>query len=214
MADWPDWTGEAVAIVASGPSTKKPDVELLKGKLRVLAIKKCVELAPWADAVYGCDAPWWKSVRGLPDFKGLKAAYAAPVCDEYRLNRVMIPNHENSDALRFGSVGEIGSGGNSGFQALNLAAQFGVARVLLLGFDCIGSNREHWYGRNNWPGCANPHEGAFKRWRRAFEVASRQLKERGVEVVNASAYTGLTMFRKATVEAALREWGLMQSEAA
>jgi hypothetical protein len=210
LPEWPDWTGEAVAIIASGPSLKKSDVELLKGRVRVLAIKKNVELCPWADAVYGCDLHWWKSVRGLPDFKGLKLAYATGACDEYGLKRVLIPDHAASDQLRFGTVGEVGGGGNSGFQALNLAAQFGAAKVLLLGFDCQESNRAHWYGRNNWPGAANPHEGAFKRWRRAFDNAARQLKERGVEVVNASEYTALAMFRKATVSEALGAWGICE----
>lgn len=199
-----------MAIIASGPSVKASDVELLKGRIPVLAIKKNVELAPWADVVYGCDLHWWRSVRGLPDFKGLKLCYAAQACDEYGLRRVLIPNHANSDALLFGEAGTVGGGGNSGFQALNLAVQFGARRILLLGFDCQESNRAHWYGRNNWPSASNPHEAAFKRWRKAFGVAAQQLLERGVEVINASEYTGLACFRKAAVAEALREWGLLE----
>jgi hypothetical protein len=210
LPEWPDWTGEAAAIVASGPSTKKQNVELLKGRVRVLAIKKNVELCPWADVVYGCDFPWWQSVRGLPDFTGLRLAYAPRAVAEYGCRQVTIPGHAKSDELRFEQVGEVGGGGNSGFQALNLAAQFGAKRILLLGFDCQDRSGVHWYGRNYWNGGSNPTESNFKRWRRAFDNAARQLKERGVEVVNASPLTSLTAFRKATVTQALEEWGICE----
>lgn len=210
MGDWPDWTGETVAIIASGPSVQKEDVELLKGRMRVLAIKRCVELAPWADAVYGCDLPWWRSVQGLPDFEGVKLAYAPKACDEYGAKQVLIPNAADSDSLLFGAIGTVGGGGNSGFQALNLAVQFGAKRILLLGFDCRAENRVHWYGRNNWTGCANPHEGVFKRWRRAFDQGAEQLKARGVEVLNASQYTALKRFPKVTVADALGRWSVLE----
>ena len=38
--------------------------------------------------------------------------------------------------MLFGETGTVGWGGNSGFQAINLALQFGAARLLLVGFDC------------------------------------------------------------------------------
>lgn len=208
MADWPDWKGQAVAIVASGPSTKKADVELLKGRLAVLAIKKNVELAPWADAVYGCDYPWWRSVRGLPDFKGLKLAYDPRACTEFGCRKVEIPNHSKSDALLFDEIGSVGGGGNSGFQALNLAVQCGATRILLLGFDCQDRSGPHWYGRNGWTQSNNPSESNFRRWRAAFNGCAPVLKERGVEVVNASSLTELKCFPRWGVADALKEWGL------
>ena len=209
---WPDWRGEAVAIIASGPSTKKADVALLEGRIRVLAIKKNVEIAPFADAVYGCDHPWWMSVRGLPDFKGLKMAYADQAVSQYGLRKVAIPDHANSDFLRFETTGTVGSGGCSGFQALNLAVQFGAANILLIGFDVHGRGGDHWYGRNTWHGSANPAGNNFDRWNRAFQTAAGQLRDLDVEVVNASALTDLNCFRRQGVEATLREWGLLCSD--
>lgn len=209
MSDWPDWTGQAAAIVASGPSTKAADVALLKGRLRVLAIKKNVELAPWADVVYGCDRPWWRSARGLPDFPGLKLAYDAHACADHGLRKVEIPDHAVSDFLRFETTGAVGSGGCSGFQALNLVLQFGATRVLLIGFDAQSRSGEHWYGRNIWHGANNPDETNFSRWTKAFHKAAAQLRERGgVEVVNASSLTRLTCFPRGTVAETLQRWGL------
>jgi hypothetical protein len=69
--DWYlDWSGREVAIIASGPSAKKSGYAALRDRMPVIAIKENIELAPWADVVYGCDAAWWKKRNGLPEFKG------------------------------------------------------------------------------------------------------------------------------------------------
>jgi hypothetical protein len=206
-ACWPDWRGKAVAIIASGPSAKKAGVGGLKGRLPVLAIKKSVELAPFADVVYGCDGPWWRDVRGLPQFKGLKLCYDTVACDEYGLRRVEIPD-KLSNKLLFGAIGKVGAAGNSGFQALNLAVQFGARKILLVGVDVHGRGGEHWYGRNGWSFANNPTEDNYRRWRAAFNAAAVDLAQCNVEVLNASPASDLTAFRKVSIAAALEEWGL------
>lgn len=206
-AAWPDWAGKACAIIASGPSAKTANVGALKGRLPVLAIKQCIELAPWADVVYGCDGPWWRHVRGLPKFAGLKLCYDAAACDEFRLRKVEIPDKQ-SNRLLSGKTGVVGAAGNSGFQALNLAVQFGANRILLIGFDVHGRGGEHWYGRNNWGFANNPTEDNYRRWRAAFEAAAEDLAARGIEVVNASPLSDLRKFRRMSVEQTLAAWGL------
>lgn len=195
-----------MAIIASGPSAKAAGVGLLKDRLKVVAIKRCIELAPFADAVYGCDHPWWRSVHGLPDYRGMKWAYAPRACDQYGAKRVQIAIDANE--LLFEQVGSVGSGGNSGFHALNLVAQFGATRVLLVGFDVHDRGGVHWYGRNIALGMSNPTEHNFRRWRGAFETAAKQLAARGVEVVNASPVSDIKGFPKAGVAETLEAWGL------
>lgn len=205
---WPDWTGESVAIIASGPTAKKAKVSLLQSRMRVIAIKKSVELASFADVVYGCDGPWWRSVQGLPKFKGLKLAYEPTVCgSEWGIQKVDIKNPA-SDEMLFEKTGVIGSGGNSGFQALNLALQFGASRVLLVGFDMRGDSGAHWYGRNNWMQANNPTDGVYGRWVRAMNSAALKIKAQGVSVANASDISALECFPKMPIEAALDQWGL------
>lgn len=97
----------------------------------------------------------------------------------------------------------MGSGGNSGFQALNLAVQWGAAQILLIGFDMTDAGGAHWYGRNNWTGANNPDQNNFKRWIAAFESAAVTLKRMGVEVVNCSPHSALGCFPKMSIEAAL-----------
>lgn len=204
---WPQWQGRAVAIVASGPSLNKADVALLKGRLPVLAIKKNVELAPWADVVYGCDYPWWRSVRGLPDFAGLKLAYADRAVTEFGCTKVAIPD-VRSDRLSLDPIGSVGAAGNSGFQAFNLALQFGARRILLLGFDMQVRSGAHWYGRNGWHQANNPSESQVTRWAAAFNAAGPDVEQIGAEVVNASQITAIRAFPKRGVADTLQAWGL------
>lgn len=206
-SDWPDWTGRAVAIIASGPSAKKAGVERLEGRLPVLAIKQNVDLAPFAEAVYGCDYPWWRSVEGLPKFRGLKLAYEPRACDQYGCQRVEIPN-KLGDKLLFEKTGVVAAGGNSGFQALNLAAQFGATKILLVGIDLHGRCGAHWYGRNVAPGMSNPSDDNYRRWLRAFEAAAPDLAARGIEVVNTSPLSDLKAYPQRTIDQALQDWGL------
>jgi hypothetical protein len=206
--NWPNWADESVIIVASGESAKKQNISLLKGKTKIIAIKKSFELVPFADAVYGCDGPWWRSVQFLPKFKGYKWAFEPTVCNsETGIVKVEIKD-KLYDKLLFGQVGVVGSGGNSGFQALNLAVQFGAKRILLVGFDMQG---EHWYGRNNWDQAGNPSIWNFPRWVRAFNNAAPQLAERGIEVFNASQVSELKCFRKRSIEETMQQWELLDA---
>lgn len=204
---WQDWRGECVAIVASGPSTKGANVALLRDRIHVIAIKENVNLCPWAEVVYGCDEPWWRHRRGLPDYKGIKLTYADRVCREYRdVHRIDVKKAE--DKILLDNPGVVGSGGNSGFQSLNIGVQFGVTGVILVGFDMQGRGGEHWYGRNNWANANNPSEFNFPRWRNAFNAVAPDLANRGIEVIDASPIGALKCFRKMSIEGALARWGL------
>lgn len=213
---WQDWRGKPCAIVASGSSTKSAGVERLRGKLPVLAIKEnAVDLCPWADVVYGCDLPWWKHRRGLPDFKGVRIGYDPRIRELYPdVNLIRIPETRNrgvdafANEMMFEEPGVIGGGCNSGFQALNIAAQFGSQRILLVGFDMSLRGGAHWYGRNNWVKANNPDQPAVTRWCRHMTVASDVLRRMGIEVVNASPHSALACFPKMTIAAALQRWGL------
>lgn len=205
---WPDWRGECVAIVASGPSVKGMNLDVLRDRIHVAAIKKSVERCPWADIVYGCDEAWWAhEAKGLPKFRGLKICYAPKVTAQFSdIHRIDIKR--NTDALLTGETGVVGSGGNSGFQLFNLLVQFGVTGILLIGFDMHNNGGVHWYGPNKWLMSSNPIETNFQRWRRAFNDAKPLIGKLGIDVVNASPHSELKCFRRASIEEALAGWGL------
>lgn len=211
---WPDWAGRAVAIVGCGPSAKKAGVEHIRGKMPVLAIKEAaVDLCPWADVVYGCDAPWWVHRQGLPKFKGLKLCWDKHVPTQFPdVKTIEIKpaavGGPYFNRLLLDEPGVIGAGHNSGFQAINLAMQFGAKRILLIGFDMNDQGGEHYYGRNNWFRANNPDTHQFDRCLKAFDENVGHLAGMGVEVVNASSTSSIRGLAKMTVPVALAAWGL------
>lgn len=105
----------------------------------------------------------------------------------------------------------LGSGGNSGFQALNLVLQLGARRVVLVGFDMSIDAGVHWHGRH--PGSlANPTLFVIRRWIQALDRAVGDLAAIGVDVVNASPTSRLTGFRKAELVEALDAWSSIDGD--
>ena len=108
----------------------------------------------------------------------------------------------NSDKLLLGKFGFIGWGGNSGFQALNLAVQFGAKRIVLVGYDMRCDQGLHWHGPHG-KGLNNPTPRNVERWRRVTDEAADLLRFLGVEVVNCSPISALRAYPKMGLEEAL-----------
>ena len=106
------------------------------------------------------------------------------------------------DRLVSGRLGEIGWGGNGGFHALNLALQFGVSRIVLVGYDMRVDRGLHWHGAHGG-GLNNPTEPNVARWRRVIDAAAPILQALGIRVVNASPVSALTAYPKMSLEEAL-----------
>lgn len=206
--DWPDWSSKPVLFVASGPSAKDVAIGALRGRVFAFAVKEGVELCPWADAVYGCDKPWWDHKQLLPRFSGLKMAWEGePKWSAPGIVSIRIPDAKD-DRILTDQIGVVGSGRNSGFQAVNLAVQFGMRRGILVGYDMTDRSGSHYYGRNAWPNANNPDGWLFEKWQKAFNDAAKDLTRLGIEIVNTSTYSALTCFRKAPLHEIVREWSL------
>lgn len=98
-------------------------------------------------------------------------------------------------------VGEIGAGGSSCFQALNLAIQFGARRIALVGCDARIDLGKHWHADHAGE-LRNPHQTTADLWVKSFDDAADELEALGVEVTNCSPVSALTKFPKGT----LIEW--------
>jgi hypothetical protein len=206
FAWWPDWRGECVAIVAGGPSIKGTDLGALRDRIHVIAIKVAVDLCPWAEVCYGCDAAWWIDRKGLPKYHGIKLSHGHAAKDYPGMHRVEIDMAK--DSMLVNEPLKLGNGGNSGFQAINLAIQFGASDIILLGFDCHERGGNHWYGRNKWLNANNPMGTNYNRWMRGFEAIKRELPQMGVTVVNASPQTAINSFPRMPLAEVMQDWGL------
>ena len=81
------------------------------------------------------------------------------------------------------------SGGNSGYQAINLALHLGATRIILIGFDmCWNNGKAHWFG--------NHPEGLNNAKPDRYIAAFRTIKpcDYGVEILNCSRHTALDAF--------------------
>jgi hypothetical protein len=140
----------------------------------------------------------------LVGFTGLKLAHDTGVCSTFRdIHKVEI---RDEDRFLFDEPGTVGSGGNSGFQAVNIAAQFGATRIMLIGFDMHSGGGLHWYGRNRWHSANNPSNANLMHWRDVFTAQAPHLKARGIEVVNASPDSALVCFERGSIEDTLAAW--------
>jgi hypothetical protein len=189
------WPGETVVLIGAGPSLTLEDVQACRGQARVIAINRSVELAPWADVLYACDAKMWKWLGGAPSFTGLKYTLDP---DARIWPAVTILRNTGPLGLEADPSG-LRTGKNSGYQAINLAVHLGAARILLLGYDMAPAPTgvTHWHGEHP-SGPASP----YPQMRAAFASMVEPLAAAAVTVINCSRRTALDTFpRMALVDA-------------
>lgn len=198
------WQHETVVILASGPSLTLEDVDLVRGKARVIAINDTHRLAPWADVLYGSDRTWWPRHQGVPSFAGLKFGIGSKVGfdNPFRLYPdIRVLKNTGYVGLELDPRG-LRSGENSGYAAINLAVHFGVARILLLGYDMATRHGEvHFFGKHE--GMNNPTDAVLAGFRRRFPSLVDPLREIGVEVLNCTPGSSLDAFPMADLRESL-----------
>ncbi len=201
---WPDWRGETVVIAASGPSQRREDVEFARGRAKIVAINNTWEIARWADVLYFCDRSWWLceepgyGQHALREYLGLLVTANSQIPEAHHAPIIKV-----NDALYPNS--QFGGGGNSAFQAMNIAALWGADRVLLTGVDCMRPGKHHHgpHTFNSSPGTkpiAHARETTVKTWIKSFGDVAPLLAARGVDVINCTRETALECFPRARLE--------------
>lgn len=175
------------ACLGSGPSLTLADVEACRG-LFVIAINDTVQWAPWANVLLGGDLKWWRWHQGCRSFAGLKYTAHRAVLSEFP--DVQVLQKTGIEGAEF-DVGKIRTGWNSGYVAIQVAAQFGATSILLLGYDMQPSatGQHHWHGAH--PDGSHPQ---YRRCLAVFDTLADPLRERGIDVVNCSRSTALRTF--------------------
>lgn len=200
------WAGAEVVCIASGPSLTAEDcitVGVWKawgGNRRVIAVNNSFLRAPWADVLYSGDRPWWDEYErrcrsDWPMFHGERWSQSADAKRRHGTNWVRSEPGEGLSADR------IHNGGNSGYQALQLAVLFGAKRVILLGYDMQKmGGRAHWH-EDHPAGLGNGTRHDI--WAERFDRLAPKLAAVGVVVFNATRQTALARYPRISLEAAL-----------
>lgn len=202
---FPDWFGEVAAVVAAGESAAIAGVGLLRGRCRVIAVNRSYELVPWAEALYGADGLFWDHYPAARSFAGLRVTASRDAARAHRLQLVTVSGEHR---FLVDQPGTIGHGGHSGFQAINLAVQFGARKLLLIGFDLSG---DHWHAKHP---TRNPRPQTLDKWRRRLDAEADRLAELDIAVVNCSLASALTRYQKLPLPEALHRFGLLDRAAA
>ena len=167
----------------------------MQGKCRTIVINDNYQVAPWADVHYACDMKWWRWHwgKGIEGFEGVKFTQDQAAAANYNLRYI----EGRPGAGICTDPAAIHTGLNSGHQAINLAYHFGVAQILLLGFDMkfSKSGAAHWFGDH--PDNVRSNYGPWIESMR--EVAKQDL----IEIINCSRDTALDCFPKMPITEAL-----------
>lgn len=201
-ADWfPDWRSETAVILASGPSAAETDLAPL-ASAKVITVNTSCTLWPAADVLYAADRAWWSAHPVAERFAGLKVTEDLAAARQFGAHDVFVAmgRHEILTEPR----GVIGHGGNGGFQALNLAVQFGARRVVLVGFDMSMDRGNHWHPDHPAP-CNQLKPQTVANWRVRLDAVAPQLASLGVTVLNASPASALTAYPKVDLATALQD---------
>ena len=198
---WPDWTGETVVCIATGPSLTAGQLDFLKGLVgvKVIAVSEAglpeyhPLSYPWADILYSADNNWWRHYR--PRAFGPMFVSGEPV-KEITVDGKTSPAFETvaikclqRDEPMPREPGAVLSGDHSGFQALGLALTLGASRIVLLGYDAKGAPRN---AHTNRPAKFTRNEPPYANWCRFYDRVPAQWPD--VEIINCSPRTGITAF--------------------
>lgn len=190
-------------IVASGPSLTKEDCELLKDTgWKIIAVNNSWELVPFADVLFACDTAWWNvhMPKVKEEFKGECWTTARRAREIHPLN--FMPSEDNPG---LNTTGRVNLGGNSGYQAINLAYTFGARTIFMLGLDCKPNDqgKAHWFGQH---GRGLSQKQNFSKWRERFPKLAKDLEKHKVITYNLSRDTALTCFPRMSLEQAIQQF--------
>jgi hypothetical protein len=187
------WQNQTVVIFGSGNSLTDEQIEIArKLKCSYIAINDTYKRVPFADVLYACDYKWWNLHFDEIIFNGELWTQDLKAKREFGLSWVLGRNKNGlgSDCVHFG--------GNSGYQAINLAYLWGAKRIILLGFDCQPlDGKSHWFGQH--PQGLNQTQN-FAMLIGNFNLLAKDLEQEQIEVINCSMKSALQCFKKVEIE--------------
>ena len=192
------WPRGECFILGGGPSLKKIDLNLLKGR-RVIAVNNAYNLGDW-DVMFFGDCRWFiYHKEALLNFAGLKIT----TCQQH-INQpgIKVIKRTNSPQGISRDPGIVRWNLSSGGCALNVATHFGVKRIILLGFDMrVVDDKFNWH--EDHPKQTNLRFNPYPRFLRPFPLIADDLKKLNIECLNATEGSALDAFPKVSLEEVL-----------
>jgi hypothetical protein len=185
------WDEQTVVCMATGPSlTLEQIVTVRASGAKVIVVNDAYTLAPFADVLYFADAKWHKWHKDRPEFR----AFAGQKCSiflgvDLKLGGV----HLLKQAAYMGlstDPGEICTGSNSGYQAVNIAVLSGAKRIVLIGYDGRAKDgKQHFFGDH-----PDKSHAPYEVTRGRFADLVAPTKKLGVKIMNATPGSWIECF--------------------
>lgn len=190
-------------IIASGESARETLFKAhgeYKGRINIMTINSSWRLCPVANVHYSNDGDWYQN-----ELPKMAAARGEKYCGDPLRN---IPGtrrdylfHKNSRGLDM-RPGCLAWGGNSGYAGINLAAQLGAKKIVLVGYDMCGNS--HWHGEHDAT-VKKPFN--FPMWIPRFRELAEAASRRGITILNASKISKLECFQYVDISEGLKWLG-------
>jgi hypothetical protein len=191
--------GERCFIICGGESVKRQRHLIPQLKGRIIAVKQSVLLRPNADVL-------WLGGEGiddvvlplLPKFAGTYVAVRGKSCP--RLPLTVHRVGRTKDHTKLSELPTHVCGFDSGTSAINLAYHFGVAEVVLLGYDMRGAR---WFnGEIPHPMPVIP-QSHFDGHMAPLKGLAADCAAKGLRVINCSPDSAVPWFEKQPLEAVM-----------
>ena len=194
-------------IVAGGPSLTLAQVRhvaraRLANRCRVIAVNDAIYPCWWADWLHACDIKWWHWHQETAlEFPGIRTTCTDTVPESWAHYLKVITPYDDDPRIKIADEPDtVASGNNGGYQAIQCAVKAGSRRVILLGFDMRFSDgyQSHWFGDH-----PDKMRSQYDNMLENFPGLKVALDARGVEVINCTPGSALTVFKKASLESVL-----------
>ena len=161
----------------------------------IIAVNMAYRLGDWVDCVFFGDAGFLKTQQmEFFNFKGLRVSSAPNVTDYSGRLKVVERDNVKKQGISF-KPNCISWNQNSGGAAINLAVQFGVKRIILLGFDMKldANNNQHWH--KFYAGNLKTVHTTMKMHLKVFPLIANDLQGK-VSVINCGLDSAIECFPK------------------
>ena len=206
---WPQWLGQTVVCMATGPSLTAAQVDAVRAAaaspagVRVIAtthlgLHSIEPNAAWCDVWYAADWCFWEHYKTEAIHSpALKiSGDTQPV--EHGIADLFLDTRSAAGKALQNVPGYAISGGHSGCQALQIAIASGASRIILVGYDCHpDGTRTNYFGRK--PDAIH-RDSSYSTWAPAYrEIHVPNV----VEVLNATPGSAITRFQRVDLDTAL-----------
>lgn len=182
------------------PSAYSPFMKSIHNE-HTIGVNNAFMIGPWIDFVFFGDCSWYHiHKKALFEYPGIKVTCCKNFTSRFNNPKgVKYLNKDNKNVGISSNNTKVGWNKNSGAASISLAAHLGVKQIILLGFDMSLNDKgiSHWHGSHRKrPNMPPP----FSRHLAGFPQIQKDAKSRGIEILNASPNSTITVFKKIKLE--------------